>query len=79
MGGRDVIDGLRRMQQSTAILIDGDKEITVDAKTLKVGQKILVKPGAGIPIDGVVINWKRGTVPHYSATQRQHLVSFCLS
>lgn len=56
MGGRDVIDGLRKMQQSTAILISGDKETVVDAKTLKVGQKILVKPGAGIPIDGVVIS-----------------------
>lgn len=56
MGGRDVIDGLRKMQQSTAILISGDKETVVDAKTLKVGQKILVKPGAGIPIDGIVIS-----------------------
>ena len=59
MGGRDVIDGLRKMQQSTAILISGDKETVVDAKTLKVGQKILVKPGAGIPIDGVVISGDR--------------------
>ena len=56
MGGRDVIDGLRKMQQSTAILLVGDKEKVVDAKTLKVGQRILVKPGAGIPIDGVVIS-----------------------
>lgn len=56
MGGRDVIDGLRRMQQNTAILVEGDEEKTVDAKTLKVGQKILVKPGAGIPIDGIVLS-----------------------
>ena len=56
MGGRDVIDGLRRMQQNTAILLDGENEVTVDAKSLKVGQRILVKPGAGIPIDGVVIS-----------------------
>ena len=56
MGGRDVIDGLRRMQQNTAILLDGDEEKTVDAKSLKIGQHILVKPGAGIPIDGVVIS-----------------------
>ena len=56
MGGRDVIDGLKRMQQNTAILIKGDNEIVIDAKSLKVGQRILVKPGAGIPIDGVVIS-----------------------
>lgn len=55
MGGRDVIDGLRRMQQNTAILIDGEEEKVVDAKSLKIGQKILIKPGAGIPIDGVVL------------------------
>lgn len=56
MGGRDVIEGLKRMQQSTAILLDGDNEVTVDAKTLKIGQKIVVLPGAGIPIDGVVVS-----------------------
>ena len=56
MGGRDVIDGLRKMQQSSAILLNGDKETIVDAKSLKVGQKILIKPGAGIPIDGIVIS-----------------------
>ena len=56
MGGRDVIEGLKKMQQSTAILLDGDKEVTVDAKSLKIGQRIVVKPGAGIPIDGVVVS-----------------------
>ncbi len=56
MGGRDVIDGLKKMQQSTAILLDGDREATVDVKTLKIGNKIVVRPGAGIPIDGVIVN-----------------------
>lgn len=55
MGGRDVIDGLRRMQQSSAILLADGEEKTIDAKTLKIGQRILVKPGAGIAIDGVVV------------------------
>ena len=55
MGGRDVIEGLKRMRQTTAILLDGDKEINVDARELKAGQRILVKPGTGIPIDGRVI------------------------
>ncbi len=55
MGGRDVIEGLKNMQQDTAILFEDGKETTVDAKSLKVGQHIKVKPGAGIPIDGVVV------------------------
>lgn len=54
MGGRDVIEGLKRMRQTTAVLLDGERELTVDAKALKVGQRILVRPGTGIPIDGVV-------------------------
>lgn len=54
MGGRDVIDGLKRMQQTTAILYENGTEIIVEAKTLRVGQKILVKPGSGIPIDGII-------------------------
>ncbi len=56
MGGRDVIEGLKKMQQSTAILIDGDSERQVDAKTLREGQLIAVLPGSGIPIDGEVVS-----------------------
>lgn len=56
MGGRDVIDGLRKMQQETAILLDGENEVSISVKELKIGQKILIKPGEGIPIDGVVIS-----------------------
>ena len=56
MGGRDVIDGLKQMQQSTAILLEDGEERVVDAKTLHVGQHIVIKPGAGIPVDGVVVS-----------------------
>lgn len=55
MGGRDVIEGLKRMQQDTAILLEDGVERVVDARNLKVGQLIVVKPGAGIPIDGVIV------------------------
>lgn len=56
MGGRDVIDGLKNMQQDTAVLLQNGVETTVDAKTLKIGDTIIVKAGAGIPIDGTVID-----------------------
>jgi Cd2+/Zn2+-exporting ATPase/Cu+-exporting ATPase len=58
MGGREVIEGLRRMNHTKAILLEGDTQREVDAQELKSGQKILIKPGAGIPIDGVVIQGK---------------------
>lgn len=57
MGGRDVIDGLRKMQSETAVLYDPatKKEREVDAKELHVGQIILLKPGCAIPVDGVIL------------------------
>ena len=54
MGGRDAIEGLKKLQADTAIvLVDGDEK-EVDAKTLKTGDLILVKPGMSLPIDGIV-------------------------
>lgn len=58
VGGREVIDGLRRMNHNTAILYENSEEKEVSAQSLKTGQTILVKPGAGIPIDGIVIQGK---------------------
>ncbi len=55
MGGRDVIEGLKNMQQSTAWLLRDGKEERVDAKSLKRGNLIVVKPGDGIPVDGAVV------------------------
>jgi len=55
MGGRDVIDNLTRMQQTTAIVLRGETETVMDVKELKVGQRVLVKPGMGIPADGIIL------------------------
>ena len=57
MGGRDVIDGLKKMQSETAILYDPDtrEECEVNAKELRVGQLIRIKPGCAIPVDGVIL------------------------
>lgn len=55
MGGREVIDGLVKMQQHTAILLENGQEREVDVKELKIGQKVLVRPGMGIPIDGKIV------------------------
>lgn len=56
MGGREVIDNLMNMQQHTALLYEDDQERLVEVDTLRVGQHIIVKPGMGIPIDGVIIH-----------------------
>lgn len=56
MGGRDAIEGLKKLQADTAILLVDGNEKEIDAKTLKTGDLILVKPGMSLPIDGVVIS-----------------------
>ena len=56
MGGRDVIDGLMNMQQRTAILLCDGEEQEVPVEQLKVGQTVLIKPGMGIPTDGVILS-----------------------
>jgi len=58
VGGREVIDGLRKMNHNKAILWENGEETEISAKELKKGQIIIVKPGAGIPIDGTVIQGK---------------------
>lgn len=57
MGGRDVIDGLKKMQSDTAILYNEEtgEENVIPAKDLKCGQIILIKPGCAVPADGTVI------------------------
>jgi len=55
MGGRDAIEGLKKMQADTAIVLKDGKETEVDAKTLIPGDTVIVKPGMVLPIDGVVI------------------------
>lgn len=55
MGGRDAIEGLKRMQASTAVLETPQGEVTVQAEELKKGQIIIVRPGAALPIDGCVV------------------------
>lgn len=56
MGGREVIDNLMKMQQHTALLWENGEEKEVDVNALQVGQTIIVKPGMGIPIDGVIVS-----------------------
>lgn len=55
MGGRDAIEGLKKMQATTALLLRDGKEVEVEAQTLRRGDIILVRPGMALPIDGRVI------------------------
>ena len=55
VGGRDAIDGLKKMQSNTAIRLENGIQTEVPARDLSVGNVILVKPGMVFPIDGKVL------------------------
>jgi Cd2+/Zn2+-exporting ATPase/Cu+-exporting ATPase len=55
MGGRDAIEGLKTMQAQNAIVLKDGKKIEVDARELKTGDIIIIKPGMSLPVDGDVI------------------------
>ncbi|EHM12734.1 MULTISPECIES: heavy metal translocating P-type ATPase [Jonquetella] len=58
LGGREAIEGLRRMQAKTALLVEDGAERSVDAASLVPGQIVAVKPGMTFPIDGTVLSGK---------------------
>lgn len=50
------VEKLIDLSPSTAILVEGGKETTVQTDTLKKGDIVAVKSGMSIPVDGVVIS-----------------------
>lgn len=50
------VEKLIDLSPSTALLMDGKEEKTVQTETLKTGDIVAVKSGMSIPVDGVVIN-----------------------
>jgi Cd2+/Zn2+-exporting ATPase/Cu+-exporting ATPase len=54
MGGRDAIEGLKKMQADNAIVLKDGIETEVSAKELQCGDIIIVRPGMFFPVDGDV-------------------------
>jgi len=55
MGGRDAIEGLKKMQADNAVLLKDGEELEVSAKELKRGDIIIIRPGMSFPVDGEVV------------------------
>ena len=49
------LEGLMQLAPKTAIIIKNEKEIVVSVEDVKKGDIFIVKPGAAIPVDGVVL------------------------
>ena len=67
MGGRDAIEGLKKMQSSTALLETEEGEVTVEASSLKRGDVVVIRPGMSLPIDGTVL-WGNSNIDQKSLT-----------
>ena len=50
----DALKALMRLAPKTAVILEGDKEITVQIDEVKVGDRFVVRPGDSIPVDGIV-------------------------
>ncbi|MFQ5805878.1 MAG: heavy metal translocating P-type ATPase, partial [Phycisphaerae bacterium] len=55
---RHAIESLVELAPETARLIDGDTERVVPVDKVRPSQRVLVKPGEKIPVDGVVVEGK---------------------
>ena len=51
----NALKGLMELAPKTAIIISNEKEVVVPAESLKKGDVFILKPGAAIPVDGVVL------------------------
>ncbi len=51
---KSTVEGLLSLTPDTAILIDGENTKEIPVSEVKTGDKILVKPGSRIPVDGTV-------------------------
>lgn len=50
------LKGLLDLQPKKALLLKGNQEIIVNTEYVKAGDVLLVRPGEGIPVDGIVLS-----------------------
>ncbi len=51
----DALKGLMDLSPKTAVVVRNDKEVTIPAEQIAVGDIFVVRPGESIPADGVII------------------------
>jgi len=53
---RRAIHALLKLRPSRALVRRGDREIEVEAESVRIGERVIVKPGEIFPVDGVVVS-----------------------
>ena len=56
MGAQNALGELAKLIPDTADMLHGDHVMTVPVAQLAVGDRVLVRPGAAVPIDGTVVD-----------------------
>lgn len=51
----DAVEKLLNLSPKTAVLLDGDSEREIPVSELKTGDIVLVRPGMGVPADGIIV------------------------
>ncbi len=67
MGARAAIEGIQKLHARTATLLEGETEREVASEDLRVGERVIVRPGETIPADAVVVHG-RSSVDQSSVT-----------
>jgi Cd2+/Zn2+-exporting ATPase len=52
---RRALHALLKLRPARALVLRGGREIEVEAESVQVGERVIVKPGEAIPVDGVVV------------------------
>ncbi|NDD26392.1 MAG: heavy metal translocating P-type ATPase [Actinobacteria bacterium] len=56
MSASNALGELKSLLPDTALLVSGKKHSTVPVSQIKIGDQIMVGPGAAVPVDGVVVS-----------------------
>ena len=52
---RRAIHALLKLRPARALVRRGEREIEVEAESVRIGERVVVKPGVTVPVDGVVV------------------------
>jgi Cd2+/Zn2+-exporting ATPase len=52
---RRALHALLKLRPARALVVRGGREVEVEAETVQIGERVIVKPGVAIPVDGLVL------------------------
>ncbi len=53
---RRALHALLKLRPAVALVLRGGREIEVEAESVQVGERVILKPGTAIPVDGIVLS-----------------------